>query len=207
MLESWPLCNLDKVRLKSLDLQLSGLFPTKAPQMTQCSSDVTVFNPNSLPDRSVPNPQPWKFLIWQSQKLLNRHRFGFFFFFFFQILDTWLLEPLSRLSSVTRICILAYPRWMKLFWFCLFTQQQERTFSCLSFWALAKICWSSQSEPELIRITGLFNLNSGFRSQLLEGVDAYLPARNCLLILETFVRCRVEKLQLSFPKRVLHTRG
>lgn len=130
-----------------------------------------------------------------------------FFFFFLQILDTWLLEPLSRLSSVTRICILAYPRWMKLFWFCLFTQQQERTFSCLSFWALAKICWSSQSEPELIRITGLFNLNSGFRSQLLEGVDAYLPARNCLLILETFVRCRVEKLQLSFPKRVLHTRG
>lgn len=50
-------CNLDQVRLKTLDLQLSGLFQTKAPQMTQCSSDVTVFNPNSLPDRSVPNPE------------------------------------------------------------------------------------------------------------------------------------------------------
>lgn len=95
MLESWPLCNLDKVRLKSLDLQLSGLFPTKAPQMTQCSSDVTVFNPNSLPDRSVPNPQPWKFLIWQSQKLLNRHRFGFFFFKFWTH-DCWSRCPGSQ---------------------------------------------------------------------------------------------------------------
>lgn len=80
---SWSLfesgCNLDQVRLKTLDLQLSGLFQTKAPQMTQCSSDVTVFNPNGLPDRSVLNPEPRKFLIWQNQKQPNWHWFRFDF--------------------------------------------------------------------------------------------------------------------------------
>lgn len=162
MLESWPLCNLDKVRLKSLDLQLSGLFLTKAPQMTQRSSDVTVFNPQpawqisskpttlkvsylAKPEAAQPT------LIWT---------------FFFPNSGHMSAGTAVLLSSVARICILASPYSIKLLWFCLFTQQQERTFSCLSFWALAKICWSSQSEPELIRITGMFNLNSGFCSHL-----------------------------------------
>lgn len=117
------------------------------------------------------------------------------------ILDTRPLEMLSYVSCVMKNLYspslpppLRFPSILNetattLF---LYAATREDFLSC--FEALAKTCWASQSKLELIRITGMFNLNSGYCSQLEEHVAVYLQSRNRLLISKTFVKCRVQKL-------------
>lgn len=164
--------------------------------MTQCSSDVTVFNPSSLPDRSVPNPEPRKFLIWQSQKQPKRHWFRFDFNSGHKTTGNAVLYLMCNEESVFSFSSSSSEVSIHTEWNCynfVSLCSNKRGLSLL-FRALAKTCWASQSKLELIRITGMFNLNSGYCSQLEECVAVYLQSSNRLLISKTFVKCRVQKL-------------
>lgn len=195
---SWPLfesrCNLDKVRLKTLDLQLSGCFRLKhhrwhnVPLMSQCliqtaclTDQFQTQNPeSSLSDkaRSCPTDSDLDLIL---------------------ILYTGPLETLSYISSAMKKFffffseVSIHTEWNCSSFFSLCSNKRGLSLSLL-FRALAKTCWSSQSKPELIRITGMFNFNSGYCPHLVEHFAAYVQSRNCLLISKSFLKCGVQKL-------------
>lgn len=160
--------------------------------MTQCSSDVTAFNPNSL-TAQFQTQNPESSLSDKARSCSSDIDLDLIL-----ILDARPLETLSYISSVKRkLSSPPPPLSIHTEWSCsgfVSLHSNKRALSrSLLFRALAKTCWSLQSKPELIRITGMFNLNSGYCSQLEERVAAYLQSRNGLLISETFVKGGVQK--------------
>lgn len=128
---SWPIsesrCNLDKARLKTLDLQLSGCFRLKHHRW----HNVPLMSQRLIQTAWQLSSKPRKFLIWQSQKLLQRHWFRLDFNSGRKAAGNAVLylkckEEVVFFSSSSSSSF--HPYWMKLLQLCFFTQQQESAF-------------------------------------------------------------------------------